>query len=183
MNMPNVSAPPRDVTARVPHLPGMAALLAVSLSHIRDIFLLHATLFLLGERTFIFIPQHFLLNQRAFFIHFWWESRMKLQWTLLRTLSRDPVTTFTELTSVEVRRRTTTILSSDFTLKAELTKSFSQLQKIPSTRRSMKWPGIKTTGAQFVYLFNDKMLTATIPCKGALLRARWTYTGNKTRRL
>ena len=130
-----------------------------------------------------FIPQHFLLNQRAFFIHFWWESRMKLQWTLLRTLSRDPVTTFIELTSAEVRRRTTTILSSDFTLQAELSKSFSQLQKIPSTRRSMKWPGIKTTGAQFVYLFNDKMLTATIPCKGALLRARWTYTGNKTRRL
>ena len=178
--MPNVSAPPRDVTARVPHLPGMAALLAVSLSHIRDIFLLHATLFLLGERTFI--PQHFLLNQRAFFIHFWWESRMKLQWTLLRTLSRDPVTTFTELTSVEVRRRTTTILSSDFTLQVELSKSFSQLQKIPFIRRSMKWPGIKTTGAQFVYLFNDKT-TATIPCKGALLRALLTYTGNKTRRL
>ena len=50
MNMPNVSAPPRHIAARVPHLPGMAALLAVSLSHIRDIFLLHATLFLLGER-------------------------------------------------------------------------------------------------------------------------------------
>ena len=179
--MPNVSAPPRDVTARVPHLAGMAALLAVSLSHIRDILLLHATLFLLGERTFI--PQHFLLNQRAFFIHFWWESRMRLQWTLLRTLSRDPVTTFTELTSAEVRSRNTTILSSDFTLQVELSKSFSQLQKISSIRRSMKWPGIKTTGAQFVYLFNDKMLTATIPCKGALLRARWTYTGNKTMRL
>ena len=179
--MPNVSAPPRDVTARVPHLPGMAALLAVSLSHIRDIFLLHATLFLLGERTFI--PQHFLLNQRAFFIHFWWESRMRLQWTLLRTLSRDPVTTFTELTSAEVRSRNTTILSSDFTLQVELSKSFSQLQKISSIRRSMKWPGIKTTGAQFFYLFNDKMLTATIPCIGALFRALWTCKENKTRRL